>query len=114
MIRAIASALAVASNTTSSLSTKLWANSSSVAGSVLMHPAERTHAVLSDRDLAEIAMHIHPDAAHLHPLISMTIAREAPDENDNYGFVLAAHPDTRGGGQLQIAGAQLIEAPACP
>jgi len=28
--------------------------------------------------------------------------------------VLSAHPDTRGGGQLQTAGSQPIETPACP
>src|SRR5829696_7598300 len=40
--------------------------------------------------------------------------REAAGDRDNYGSVLTAHPDTRGGGQLQTAGSQPIETPACP
>lgn len=39
---------------------------------------------------------------------------ELAGERDNYGSVLSAHPDTRGGGHLQTAGAQPIEPPACP
>jgi hypothetical protein len=40
--------------------------------------------------------------------------REAAGDRDNYGSVLTAHPDTRGGGQLQTAGSQPIETPASP
>ena len=39
---------------------------------------------------------------------------ELAGERDIYGSVLSAHPDTRGGGHLQTAGAQPIETPACP
>jgi hypothetical protein len=62
MIRAIASAFAVASIATSSVSTRLCANSASVAGSV---SARRSHdAVLGDRDLAVVAMHVRSDTSH--------------------------------------------------
>jgi hypothetical protein len=56
-------------------------------------------------------MHVHPDAAQHHLLVDV---REAAGDRDNYGSVLSAHPDTRGGGQLQTAGSQPIETPACP
>ena len=87
---------------------------SSARGSVATRPAARTAAVLGDRDLTEVAMHVHPDASHQHPPSSTWTSRERAGERDNYGSVLSAHPDTRGGGQLQTAGAQPIETPACP
>ena len=79
------------------------------------HPPRRAHAAsLGDRDLAEVAMHVHPDAAHPTPPHARTTRRRGGGRSDSYGYVLAAHPDTRGGGQLQTAGSQPIQATACP
>jgi hypothetical protein len=59
-------------------------------------------------------MHIHADASHQLPPSFDVDVGELAGERDIYGSVLSAHPDTRGGGHLQTAGAQPIETPACP
>src|SRR4051794_30648277 len=111
-IRAIASALAVASIATASLGARLRANSSSAGGVVKIRPATRTSpfsaiAISQKSRCTSIPM--------LRTITSLVVdAREAAGDNDNYGSVLSAHPDTRGGGQLQTAGSQPIETPACP
>jgi hypothetical protein len=62
--------------------------------------------VLEDRDLAEVTVHIQPDEPHPAPfLLARQVRKRA---NDTYGSVLAAHPGSRRGGQVQHAGAQPI------
>ena len=69
MIRAIASALPVASITTRSSGARLRANSSSCSGVAATRPATRARpSPIGDCDLAEVAMHVQPDrSAHHRP-----------------------------------------------
>ena len=71
-------------------------------------------AALGDRDLTEVTMHIQRDDTH--PTSSrLDCTRRRGGQNDNYGSVLAAHPGSRRGGQLQTAGSQpIVSATACP
>jgi hypothetical protein len=63
--------------------------------------------VLDQRDLAEIAMHVEPDKAHA-PLLSLpTMSGDRAGDRGSYGYVLSAHPGTRGGGHLHSTGSQL-------
>ena len=75
-----------------------------------LHPPRQPHlASLRDRDLAEVAMHVQPDEPHRTPPPSLgRRRRRRGGRHDNYGSVLAAHPDSRRGGHLQTAGSQPI------
>ena len=69
-------------------------------------PAGGPHqSLLGDRDLAEVAMDVQADRTHGSLLALRLETRRA---NDTYGSVLTAHPGSRRGGQLQIAGSQPI------
>jgi hypothetical protein len=73
-----------------------------------LNAARKAHLPsLGDRHLAEVAVDVEPDEAHHSSSRSLTRRRDG--QHDNYGSVLAAHPSSRRGGQLQIAGSQPIE-----
>ena len=90
MIRAIPSALPVASSATSSSPPRLCANSSSAAGSVCTRPASRTSPRLRDRDLAEVAMHVQPDEPHRTPPPLSVV-----DDGDEAGDTTTTDPCAR-------------------
>ena len=79
-------------------------------------PACRSHPAiqLSDRDLAEVAMHVHPDEPHRSLPPSTT--REAGGRSDKDGYVLTAHPGKSQGRPRTTPGSQPIgyQRPAPP
>jgi hypothetical protein len=113
MFRVIATALAVASITPDRY--RSATRKQLEGGRPNRDPARRPGlAGLGDRDPTELAMHIHTHASHQRsPFVDVDFG-ELAGERDNCGSVLSAHPDTRGGGHLQTAGAQPVEPPACP
>ena len=77
-----------------------------------------TTAVLPDRDLGELAVHVQPDASS-HPAPPSTssglLVGSTGGRNDNYGSALAAQPGESQGRPCTNTGSQLIErTPACP
>ncbi len=78
-------------------------------------PGTAHPTTLGDRDLAEVAVHIQRDEPHAYLLSVNQRTRRRGGQNDNYGSVLAAHPGSRRGGQLQTTGSQpIVSATACP
>jgi hypothetical protein len=80
-IRAISAALPVASKATRSLGARLAANSSSAAGVVGTRPEVRDPAAISDRDLAEVAVHVHPDSSEHIALLTSTDTKREQEGN---------------------------------
>ena len=81
-----------------------------------LDPASRTDRPgLRDRDLAEVAMHIHPDRPDTATSPSRSTVRELRWANDTDGFVLTAQPGQSQGRPLKIPGSQPISRrTACP
>jgi hypothetical protein len=77
----------VASIATSSLSTNDCACGFSAAGSVATRPIERTDPRFGDRDLAEVTMHFHTDAAHSLSRPAPTSTTESREPTRSYGHV---------------------------
>jgi hypothetical protein len=109
MIRAIANALPVVSSTTSFVSAKARREQLELVRLRLHSPRKPDPTVLGHRDLAEVAMDIQPDKSASPLLLSGRSARDEAGKTTTYGSVLAAHPGSRRGGQLQSAGSQPIE-----
>src|SRR3954454_19059779 len=90
---AIACVLQVASSATSSLGARLSANRRSPLRGRRDLPGLADAAVLPDRDLRELAMHIKPQAPARHHSPPAPLDREGDGRaNDTYGFALAPHP----------------------
>src|SRR5712691_5838921 len=84
-----------------------------LVGSRLDPPSTAHLTALCDGDLAEVAVHVERDETH-HYLLLLGGQRRRGGQNVNYGSVLAAHPGSRRGGQLQTTGSQPIVSTACP
>src|SRR6266508_1214384 len=102
MIRAIPSALPVASSATSSSTLRLCANSASAAGSVCTRPANRTSPPSAIATSQKSRWTSNPMKRIEHSSLAR-YGRRRGGRHDNYGSVLAAHPDSRRGGHLQTA-----------
>ena len=75
-------------------------------------PTRRPHlAVLGDRDLAEVAVHIQPKRAHSP---SFRRRRERGGTHDSDGFVLSAHPGKSQGRPRTTSSSQLISQNGLP
>lgn len=69
-------------------------------------PGRADHAFHSDRDLAEVAMHIQSESAHGPPFVDLE--RERGGTHDKDGFVLSAHRDKSQGRPRTTPSSQLI------
>jgi hypothetical protein len=115
MIRAISHAPPVTSNATRSSGPRLPANNSNAAGVVSIRPFGADLAVLCDRDLTEVTMHIQPDRPHPTTPHVARLQFGEPVGNDADGIALAAQPDQSHGRPLKSSGSNAHRAkPACP
>ena len=77
-----------------------------------LDPASRTNlAILHDRDLAEIPVHIQPHRSHRSLLALGSKEREAPWANDTDGFALEAQPDKSQGRPMKSPGSNSTHRP---
>ena len=114
-MRAIASALPVASSTTRSSGPRLRANSASCAGSVPTRPAERARPPSAIATWQKSRCASNPiDLPTLHLLLDD--GREDGGHHDTYGFALAAHPGKSQGRPVTPTGSRPIasDRPAHP